>query len=108
MLAQFIKENYAFFMSYDVVKVYYDNGQIEVTKLLSSVFNVLLENVEFKKVIPSNYRLFQVADLVCSLKLLELKKEKNELAHTEILFFENERTLYKKYLKPFYDKNKLK
>ena len=64
MLAQFIKENYAFFMSYDVVKVYYDNGQIEVTKLLSSVFNVLLENVEFKKVIPSNYRLFQVADLV--------------------------------------------
>ena len=39
------------------------------------------------------------------LKLLDLKKEKNELAKTEMLFFEDERTLQKKYLKPFYDKS---
>ena len=103
-LSSFIRENYAFFMGFDVVKVYYDNGQVEVTKLLSSVFVSLLENVEFRRVFPSDYRLFQAADLVCSLKLLALKKGKNELTRTEMLFFEDERTLQKKYLKPFYDK----
>ena len=103
-LSSFIRENYAFFMGFDVVKVYYDNGQVEVTKLLSSVFVSLLENVEFRRVFPSDYRLFQAADLVCSLKLLDLKKGKNELTRTEMLFFEDERTLQKKYLKPFYDK----
>ena len=75
-----------------VVKIYYDNGQVEVTRVLSSVFNALLENVEFRKVIPSQYRLFQVADLICTLKLTELKLEK--------AFFEDERTLKKNYLKP--------
>ena len=42
-LAAFIRENMNFFYSYDVVKVYYDNGQVEVTRILSSVFNALLE-----------------------------------------------------------------
>ena len=80
LLARFIKDNYEFFIDYDVVKVYYDNGQVEITKLLSSVFNALLDNVEFRRVYPSDYRLFQVADLVCSLKLLKLKMESHELA----------------------------
>ena len=59
-----IKDNLAFFLSYDVGKIYYDNGQTEVSRMLASVFSVLLDNVEFRKVIPSDYRLFQVADLV--------------------------------------------
>lgn len=65
----------AFFYDNICVKVYYDNGQVEVTRILSSVFNALLENVEFRKVTPADYRLFQVADLICSLKLVELKAE---------------------------------
>lgn len=107
MLARFIKDNYAFFIGYDAVKIYYDNGQVEITKLLSSVFNALLENVEFRRVYPSDYRLFQVADLVCSLKLLKLKMENHELAKNELLFFEQERVLNKKYLKVLEDKEKL-
>ncbi len=39
-----------------------DNGQVELTRILSSVFNAFLENVEFRKVTPADYRLFQVAD----------------------------------------------
>lgn len=69
-LATVIKENLQYFCDFDVVKIYYDNGQIEVNRILSSVFNALLENVEFKKVIPAQYRLFQVADLICTLKWL--------------------------------------
>ena len=37
---------------FDCLKIYYDNGQVEVTSILSSVFNALLDNVEFKKIIP--------------------------------------------------------
>ena len=42
------------------VKIYYDNGQIEVSKILSSVFNAMLPEVVFWKVVPSEYKLFQV------------------------------------------------
>lgn len=99
-LAAFIRDNYQFFCSYDVVKVYYDNGQVEVTRILSSVFNALLENVEFRKVMPADYRLFQVADLICTLKLTELKMENHQLSKSEVFFFNDERTLKKNYLKP--------
>ena len=104
MLSRFIRENYTFFTGFDLVKIYYDNGQIEVSKLLSSVFNALLENVEFRRVLPSDYRLFQIADLVCTLKLLELKTEHHELSKAELLFFEDERNIRKNYLKRLSEK----
>ena len=98
--ALFIRNHIEWFTSYDLVKVYYDNGQVEVTKILSSVFHTLLERVEFIKVIPSEYRLFQVADLICTLKLTELKMENHFLSKSEKFFFKDERTLKKNYLKP--------
>ncbi len=104
LLSVFIRNNLELFLQYDSVKVYYDNGQIEVTRILSSVFNALLDNVEFKKVIPSQYRLFQVADLVCTLKLAELKMENHILSKSEHFFFNDERTLKKNYLKVIRDK----
>ena len=99
-LSRFLRNNMSFFSSYDVVKIYYDNGQIELNKILSSVFNVLFDHVEFRKVIPSEYRLFQVADLVCTLQLLELKCDNHSLSNSEKRFFESDRVLKKNYLKP--------
>ena len=99
-LSHFLRDNIADFTSYDTVKVYYDNGQIELNKILSSVFNIFLDNVEFRKVIPSDYRLFQIADLVCTLQLLELKCDNHVLSNLEKRFFENDRTLKKNYIKP--------
>lgn len=99
-LSSLIRENMDLFCSFDDVKIYYDNGQVEVTRILSSVFNALLENVEFRKVIPSQYRLFQVADLICTLKLTELKLLNNTLSKSEKVFFENEKILKKNYIKP--------
>lgn len=103
-IASFIRENLSFFLDFDVIKIYYDNGQIEVTRILSSIFNTLLDNVEFRKVTPSNYRLFQVADLICTLKLTELKMENHILSNSERIFFTDERTLKKNYLKPINSK----
>ncbi len=45
-ISVFIRDNYDIFTQFDSVKVYYDNGQLEVNKILSSVFNVMLPEVE--------------------------------------------------------------
>jgi hypothetical protein len=104
LLATFIRDNYSEFLSYDKVKVYYDNGQTEVTRILSSILNALLPTVEFRKVLPSDYRLFQVADLICTLELIRLKMETKSLSKHELAFWGNERDFRKNYLKKLYNK----
>ncbi len=98
-LSVFIRDHLEFFFEFDIVKVYYDNGQTEVNKILSSVLNALLDNIEFKRVLPKDYRLFQVADFICTMTLVRLKMERKEMSRSETVFFENERTLKKQYLK---------
>ena len=39
------------------------------------IYNVFFTNVDFRKVMPVDYKLFQVADLLCSVELLSLKAE---------------------------------
>ena len=72
-ISVFIREHYDFLLSFDLVKIYYDNGQVELNKILSTLFNAFLPRVEFRKVKPSDYRLFQVADMICTFELLKLK-----------------------------------
>ena len=99
-LAEFLRDNLAFFQEFDRVIVYYDNGQTELNRILASIFATTLSKVEFRKVVPSSYRLFQAADMFCSLELVKLKLERNELSAGEWLFFGNKRDLQKNYLNP--------
>lgn len=98
-IANFIRDHYQELLSYDTVKIYYDNGQAEVSKLLSTVFNALLPSVLIKRVIPSDYRLFQVADFICTMELVNLKLQAGALSHSELEFFGTVRDLKKNYLK---------
>ena len=93
-----------FWNSFDKVIVYYDNGQVELTKILSSVFNVLYTDVEFRKVKPVDYKLFQVADLVCTMELLSEKAESCSFSKSEKEFFCSVRDFRKNYLKPLQKK----
>lgn len=104
IISFFIYQHYQIFLSFDSIKVYYDNGQTEVNKILLSVFQTQLTNVEFRKVIPSHYKLFQVADLLCTFELLRLKITHNALSKSELRFFGSIRDLNKNYLKPLADK----
>ena len=104
-ISGFIRSHYEDFLAFDDVKIYYDNGQVEVSKILSSVFNALLPNPIFRKVMPSEYKLFQAADLLCTLELVKLKLENNMFSKSEMTFFGNVRDLKKNYLKPL-DKKK--
>ena len=100
-IEKFLEENLDYFTSFDIVKIYYDNGQVEVSKTISLAFNTFLKNIEFRKVYPSDYKLFQVADLVCTLTLLEKKIGGSGLSKSERNFFKDERALRKNYLKTF-------
>lgn len=99
-ISLFLHKHYEEFLIFDDVKIYYDNGQVEVSKILSSVFNTILPNPIFRKVMPSEYKLFQAADLLCTLELVKLKLKYNMLSKSEHIFFGNTRDLNKNYLKP--------
>ena len=99
-LSQFIKNNLLFFQSFDIIKIYYDNGQTEVKTLINSVFNSNLSNVKMKNILSSEYRLFQIADFICTFDLLNKKFEINALNKSELIFFGSERNLYRNYIKP--------
>ncbi len=88
-----------FLAPFDRVVVYYDNGQMELTKILTSVFNTLYANVVFRKVRPVDYKLFQVADMICTMELLAEKGETSGFSHSEEEFFGSPRQFKKDYLK---------
>lgn len=103
-LSAFIRDEEAFFNNFDKVIIYYDNGQGELGKILATVFAAFLPHAEFRKVVPANYRLFQVADLICTMKLTRLKEEKHLLSNSESAFFGSMRDLHKNYIKPLLTK----
>lgn len=100
LLADTLRTNQNFWNSFDNVIVYYDNGQIELTKILTSVFSTLYTHLEFRKVKPIDYKLFQIADLICTLELLAEKSKNNSFSRSELEFFNNVRDFKKNYLKP--------
>ena len=87
-------------LSFDNIKIYYDNGQTEIKTLINSVFSSNLPNVIMKNIQSTNYRLFQVADFICTFDLLYKKYIAKQLSKSEIIFFGNERNLYRNYIKP--------
>ena len=98
-IADMLRSHEEYFQSFDRIIVYYDNGQIELTKILTSVFNTLFDHVEFRKVSPADYKLFQVADLICTVELTSHKFETGQPSHSELEFFHSARELRKNYLK---------
>jgi hypothetical protein len=103
-LGALIRSHQAYFTAWDRVVIYYDNGQKELTTLVNSVFSSHLSNVEVRKVVPSEYSLFQAADLFCTMSLLRRKIETIGLSKSERDFFSTakhsaERSLRKGYFK---------
>lgn len=88
-----------FWRAYDKIIVYYDNGQTQLTRIITSVFNTLFINVEMRKVRPADYKLFQVADLICTLEMLGEKAEHNSFTKSEMRFFGTVRNFKKDYYK---------
>ena len=98
-LSQFIRENLSYFQSFEKVILYYDNGQHELNRILNTVLATELSNYELHKVLPCDYKLFQAADLICTLELTKIKLETSELSKSEQLIFHSKRDFKKDFLK---------
>lgn len=102
-LSSFIKDNYQYFNQFDNIIIYYDNGQIQLTKILTAIFSSLLGDCfDFRVVMPNNYKLFQTADLICTLALIKNKIISGKsLTNSEQKFFGSISKLRKNYFKFF-------
>lgn len=95
-----------FFMRYDKIIVYYDNGQHELGSILREVFSEQFSEVEFRKAEPQRYRLLQAADFICTMELLRLKRNEKRLSKSEEKFFYKPQELKKSFFKSI-DRKKL-
>lgn len=77
-ISEFIRDNLEFLQSFNNVILYYDNGQHELNRILNVVLSTELSQYEARKVLPKDYKLFQAADLICTLQLLALKCERSK------------------------------
>ncbi len=94
----FLKENSLYFGSFREVNINYDNGQAIVSNVLTGSFREALAKPNFLKLKPEESRLMQVADLISTLKLLEMKIER--MSNNENDFFDGKRKLKRIYLAP--------
>lgn len=86
----------------DRFKIYYDCGQTPVTNILRSTFKSRAGlHIEFAQAVrPERYKLFQLADMVATLKLVELKLEHGEMmTESEYKFFGGSRNFKRNYLR---------
>ena len=101
-LSDFLSSHKDVFSRFDRIKVYYDCGQSPVTNLLHRTFAAEVGGtVEFAQgVKPRNYKMFQVADLVCSLALIEQRFLHGErMTDSEYAFFGGPRNFKRNILK---------
>lgn len=101
-IAGFLIARESEFERYGKIKVYYDNGQPQVTRILKEAFAIYSAKTEFvADVMPGKYRLFQVADLICTLELAATKiLDGTGLSASERAFFNGARNFRRNILKP--------
>ncbi len=105
LLSQFIEDNLNYFLSFDHVILYYDNGQTELSQTLLSTFQSRLSSLIRKNDVHQyKYKLLQVADMLCTLKLLEIKAQNNSLSKSELGVFHSVKELRKDFLKRIKEK----
>ncbi len=101
-IQQMISDNYSYFNKFDEIVIYYDKGQNYLTKTLHNSFSSNLRNYRFKDdVFQGKYRLLQCADMVCSLELINQRKEYHEYIKAIDNFFISNNKYNKNYGKVY-------
>ncbi len=94
-------DNLPYLQQFDRVKIYYDNGQSIVTEAVHKAIEYVLwkDVVVYRLVTPADYRLFQLADYICTLELTALKYRAHAETATDRMFFGQWGSFKKNYLK---------
>ena len=100
-LTEFLFDNLDTFTEFDLVKIYYDDGQPLITRILHAAFEYALfkSAVLYREAHPAEYRMFQVADFACGIELTALKYGHREETSTDRRFFGQWRDFKKNYLR---------
>ena len=103
-LSEEISAHLDYWNQFDRIVIYYDNGQTELTKIITSVFFSRFPSVDMRKVTPVDYKLLQVADLLCTLEMIHDKEKHNKMSKSELEFFGNRQSFKKDYYKKIQSK----
>ena len=76
-----------YFRNFNKIIIYYDNGQKPLKRVLNIIFSSRFSDIEVRKVKPVDYKLFQVADLICTLEHVNGKIDLGSFSKTEAEFF---------------------
>lgn len=100
-LTELLFDNLDKFAEFDLVKIYYDDGQPLITRILHAAFEYVLfkSAVMYREARPAEYRMFQIADFACGIELTALKYESHEETSTDRRFFGQWRDFKKNYLR---------
>ncbi|WP_283171488.1 DUF3800 domain-containing protein [Curtanaerobium respiraculi] len=100
-LVTFLFDHLGYLQSFDQVKLYYDDGQDELNRVLHSAIEYAIskEAYIYRDARPQDYRLAQVADFVCGIELTELKYAAKEATATDETFFGGSTSFKKNFLK---------
>lgn len=97
-VSDFIKANYKYFMDFDVIKIYYDRGQEQITAILRNYLLSVFDGT-FTEISQANFRLAQVADLICTLELTYAKGETNSFSKSEERFFSTRHKFMRRWMR---------
>ena len=88
-IVNFLFDNLAQLQAYDAVKVYYDNGQHSIAESLHRAIEYALSKdaVIYRSAQPSEYRLSQAADYICTMELTAIKYAEHAATATDEKFF---------------------
>ena len=101
-MTAFLFDELAWLQSFDVVKIYYDDGQKVVTRSLHAAVEYVLsrESLLYRNASPSEYRLAQAADMLCTLELTAQKFRVGEATRTDEKFFGSAGAFRNNFMKP--------
>lgn len=102
----FLYRNLAFFQKYDLVKIYYDNGQKIVRDAIHLAISETISKtaIVYKDATPKSYRLFQMADYICGIELTAIRYENSLQGQSEHSFFGGSNSFKKNWLKKLRNK----
>lgn len=100
-VVDFIFEHLSWLQSYDIIPIYYDDGQRVVTGALRSAFDYMLPNgaVKYRHVRYSDRYLSQAADYFCSIEMAATKYSAASESSSYRKFFGLKGDFKKNYLK---------
>ncbi len=89
-ISGFFESKFTYFARFSQIKIYYDKGQLPISRILNlCVAKFPLPFLFKEQVKPEKYRLFQVADFVTTIRLYEFKMKRKTLSKSERVFVDS-------------------